>query len=792
MKAKRRYRAFPALFVLVLAMTLIGVVPSGAAAADPSCTPHFQLTGTAVVEKSSVASDETVRITYTLTPSGSPPPPRPSRQPADIALVLDVSGSMNYGVYNQRPQTGEDTRLLALKKASKRLLDKIQAANAGDRVGLIKFSTTASVESQLTTNYGDIRNKINNFYANGYTNIDHGLTLAEEMLRNSPQNRMRVAILLTDGYANYYTDNKDGKAKYDESKARQEALADADSMKNRNIVVYTIALAQPGSQEVDLNLLQQIAQKTGGKMYQAGDTSELESVFEAITEEIQSNGTITSTVVRQPLPNGFSLSGDNPSTVRLENGVVVIDVLGSFVYPFGPGSEKTVTVSLTPPPGSGNYTLTDAVVRYLDDCGQVREVNIKLGASVQVYVRAVDRYGNTYVGEADGTVTRYRAGDGAAQWRIPASGTGGVRDIWFEDADPGDGIADDTIVAVRYHNGDVKRWTLTPTAPSLQLTDGAGGQILSSGWHLGPGKVTAISGSAGRLPPETQYLNEDFRANYIAGYQYRINGGVWTNWMPGRPVALPDGSVTVEARAVTNAIAGFPIGGNAYRQTVLLDSTPPQVAFQFDIPKPADDGRITVVATEDSSPVTRIRVWLDDASSPSLVVDASGIQQNGNVYTASFRLSDVYPDASARWGWHRIRVEATSTGGSAQAGPGLFVVNPGPQGSLVALDPSSPGSPSDKPVLVEVRTSHPVTPRFNQPGFRVVEMYYAVSTQSDAARLQPGDWHKLNALKFRVTTAPGQTRGTYYVFLRLVDDDGVTITLPTPLRVDLDYNQKRY
>jgi len=71
-------------------------------------------------------------------------------------------------------------------------------------------------------------------------------------------------------------------------------------------------------------------------------------------------------------------------------------------------------------------------------------------------------------------------------------------------------------------------------------------------------------------------------------------------------------------------------------------------------------------------------------------------------------------------------------------------------------------------------------------------MYYAVSTQSDAARLQPGDWHKLNALKFRVTTAPGQTRGTYYVFLRLVDDDGVTITLPTPLRVDLDYNQKRY
>jgi len=263
MKAKRRYRAFPALFVLVLAMTLIGVVPSGAAAADPSCTPHFQLTGTAVVEKSSVASDETVRITYTLTPSGSPPPPRPSRQPADIALVLDVSGSMNYGVYNQRPQTGEDTRLLALKKASKRLLDKIQAANAGDRVGLIKFSTTASVESQLTTNYGDIRNKINNFYANGYTNIDHGLTLAEEMLRNSPQNRMRVAILLTDGYANYYTDNKDGKAKYDESKARQEALADADSMKNRNIVVYTIALAQPGSQEVDLNLLQQIAQKNG-------------------------------------------------------------------------------------------------------------------------------------------------------------------------------------------------------------------------------------------------------------------------------------------------------------------------------------------------------------------------------------------------------------------------------------------------------------------------------------------------------------------------------------------------
>ncbi|WP_127587854.1 vWA domain-containing protein [Paenibacillus koleovorans] len=746
------------------------------------------MVGSGSVANSMVERNQMVTINYTLDPGGTHTVTT-SRDPIDVAFVADVSGSMDFNMVKDDRRTPK--RINILKDASETLTSKFRSVGMNDRLGLIKFSDYATKVEDLTTNYTQIQDRIDALDPGGSTNIDDALTKAKQMLTASGTKPIKQVILLTDGKATMWTDEKDGnKRKTGEASSAAAARASADALAAANIKVYTIALATQGSDEVDLDLLNYIATKTKGQAYQASSATALASIFNDIATTIEAPSALKNVTLRQPIPDGFILApGENASNVTYDPVTKQVLVnMGDLPYPFQQ-PDYSIAVHLIPDTAAGNYPLQDARVSYTNACNQQSQFNISLGATLSVSFRIMDKYGNVYYANTDsvqGRLQRKRTGDLELQWSVKEKDIP-ISDIQFVDADH-------SIVRITYRDGTKSQWDLKPTAPTdFELKDANGNLIMDNGWHKGFGTISGFSGSVNQLPASTEYGNEDFRDNYIAGFYYSIAGSAWSVFSPG--VVLPDGqNIGLSAKAFTNSIsssAAIPLAGAEATSRVSLDSTGPVISWAKTNLDPAEDADITITATENLSPVTGIKVWLDNRSA-SITAPANRIVQNGGTYTFSFKLSEVqgFTDAATRIGWHQIEYEATSAGGTSTANPDYFVVNPGPTGSLIPVEYST-GEIADRPVYVNVETSHPVVSKYGKPAFTVKDKYYII--QSDAA--PPNDasaWRKLPASRFTVTTSTNETKGTYYVFMRLVDDQGIASITPSPLVIQIDTEQNRW
>ncbi|HEX7057469.1 MAG TPA: vWA domain-containing protein [Bacilli bacterium] len=571
MKAKRH--VVKTCFAFFAALLLIGTLFPAASAESAEAAGCLNLTGSVADGQLDIYMNDTMELAFTVTPGGSYTT-SVQRPPADISLVLDVSGSMDFSNEDGRLTP---TRMDSLQDASKHLLDKLASVHLGDRVGIIKFSYDAEKVADLTTNYTYLKEKIDRLRANGSTNIDYGLTLAHEMLKKS-ENSKKIVILVTDGYANAYVTDS-GKIRTNSLKtARQEAEYSALRLKGDGAVVYTVALGKAGASDVDHELLENIANSTNGVKYDASSTEDLESVFDSITRQIQQDGALSSIVISEPLPPGFILADGNPPEVSEENGKLLIR-LADIAYPFDENPEQTITVKLKQSNFSGEYGFADATLSYLDACAVQQTGTIPVNVTVSVVGSVTDIYGNRYVGSGTGEVTRYRLGDmSKPQWRIKAVNSP-VTSITFDDPE-------NTIVRVGYQNGDVRVFDLKPSAPDVTVTDNHGAAIAATdaGWHQGPAAIAAEN-SHNRLPADTEYLNDDFTANYITGYQYRTKqaDGTWGNWFVVSSlnnITESRQNLEIQAAALTDAISGDPnilFGGEAATRTVSLDGVKPEV-----------------------------------------------------------------------------------------------------------------------------------------------------------------------------------------------------------------------
>ncbi len=196
----------------------------------------------------------------------------------DIMLIFDRSGSMDDDTVDPEiPQPITDTKL-----AANYFVDLVSANTfVVDRIGLVSYSSNARLERVLDRQFDAMKVKIASYEADGYTNIGDAIKKARNHLNTtSPSRTKKTMVLLSDGQA-----NRPGSGMPTNPRAINYALQQAQYAANENIRIYTISLGN----QADLNLMAQIASKTGGIHHFAPSTGDLYDIFKEISERVPSN-----------------------------------------------------------------------------------------------------------------------------------------------------------------------------------------------------------------------------------------------------------------------------------------------------------------------------------------------------------------------------------------------------------------------------------------------------------------------------------------------------------------------
>ena len=194
----------------------------------------------------------------------------------DLMLAVDVSGSMEQQDYRLNGRAVN--RLDMVKSVAGQFIERRE----GDRLGLILFGSRAYLQTPLTYDRATVRTMLDEAViglAGRDTAIGDAIAVAIKRLREQAQEH-RVLILLTDG-AN--TVGNIGPI----DAARIAARA--------GVRIYTIGIGggQPGlrtrfgiltqrGSDLDPVTLQAIAVETGGRYFEATDTTELAQVYQEL------------------------------------------------------------------------------------------------------------------------------------------------------------------------------------------------------------------------------------------------------------------------------------------------------------------------------------------------------------------------------------------------------------------------------------------------------------------------------------------------------------------------------
>lgn len=192
------------------------------------------------------------------------------RERASIMLVTDTSGSM-------AARDVDPDRISAARGAASQFLDAVPDKI---RVGLVTFSSTASVLQTPTTDRVAVRDGLDTIQAGGGTATGDGIDAALRALNVQNQGlseaeRIPGAIVLL----------SDGKAS-----SGSDPAAVAEQAAQSGVPIFTVALGTqdgtivtPDGQEIrvppDLDALRQIADISGGRFFDAPSADALESAY---------------------------------------------------------------------------------------------------------------------------------------------------------------------------------------------------------------------------------------------------------------------------------------------------------------------------------------------------------------------------------------------------------------------------------------------------------------------------------------------------------------------------------
>ena len=197
----------------------------------------------------------------------------------DIILSLDISGSMRSLDFEPKDRL----------EAAKDVIRDFITGRPHDRIGLVVFAAKAftqcplTVDQQVLTGFLD---EVQVGLIDDGTAIGLGLATAVARLRHS-DSPSKTVILLTDGVNNVPT---------------LEPETAAELAEELGVRVYTVAIGREGlvpypvddaflgrrtrqlETKIDLELLQRIADLTGGQMFRASDPEGLQRIFSSIDE----------------------------------------------------------------------------------------------------------------------------------------------------------------------------------------------------------------------------------------------------------------------------------------------------------------------------------------------------------------------------------------------------------------------------------------------------------------------------------------------------------------------------
>ena len=218
-------------------------------------------------------------------------PYRVATNDASLMLVIDHSGSM-------AADDVQPSRLAAADAAANTFIDQLPGSV---RVGAIGFGSSPDVVQAPVTNHSAARAVVDELSAGGGTDTGDALELALQLLHGaSPKHAPAAIVLLSDGAAN---------AGPDPVTVGRQAARD-------RVPIYTVALGTPGgvlgnagpfggpvAVPPDPQLMQEIAQVSGARAFNAQSADELSSIYKRLGSQLGTVGR------RREITFAFAIAG---------------------------------------------------------------------------------------------------------------------------------------------------------------------------------------------------------------------------------------------------------------------------------------------------------------------------------------------------------------------------------------------------------------------------------------------------------------------------------------------------
>ncbi len=185
-------------------------------------------------------------------------------------LVLDRSGSMEMSA----EKSDKESKLQALQAAAKGFVDTVRYTEEElIRTSILQFSDSVSNPINFTNNKDVLNSVIDQLQAKGETALfDATYAGIEALSAENPPGRKAV-IALTDGIDN-------------SSRRREKEII--DRAKQEGIRLYTLGFGPKGQLAEDV--LQRMADQTGGKYYHASNKEDLMKIFENLSLKLHDDG----------------------------------------------------------------------------------------------------------------------------------------------------------------------------------------------------------------------------------------------------------------------------------------------------------------------------------------------------------------------------------------------------------------------------------------------------------------------------------------------------------------------